>query len=349
MFLLFFCGSILYNDTMALIMLSGATGSGKTAVAAALAPLVNGEIVSADSRQVYRHLDIGTNKEGVWDEKKQARVVRGVPQHLTDIIDPSQHFSAGDFASRAETLLSTLQQEGKTPLIVGGTGLYLKALRDGLTPLPPRDEAIRRKLDEELRVQGREHLYRRLSAVDPSSAEKNRTNPQRLIRALEVFELTGTPLSLLQANGKTGETTDAGASARRFLHFNLSWPREELYERINARSREMLVSGMIEETERVLAMGYNDASPGLQGIGYRDIIRLLKGEINREELQAQLAQSTRNYAKRQVTWFRKDGRIRRIEVTRHTFVPEEIARYIAHCAKQDEAPDGTFPLRPPGL
>ena len=288
-----------------IIVIAGPTGSGKTALAAKLARKLNCEIISADSRQVYRHLDIGTNKEFL-----------SVPQHLIDIIEPDETFSAGQFVKRAEELILKIRSSGKRPMIVGGTGLYIKALIDGLAELPDRNEAIRRELNELLSERGKEHLYEK--EFDPVSAEANRGNPQRLIRAIEVFKLTGIPVSELHKKTK--------GSKEEFLQFALNTGKEELYHRIDARSAVMLESGMIEETKKVLEMGFPEDSPGLQGLGYRDTVRYLKNELTLDELRALLAAGNRKYAKRQLTWFKADARIKWLDAEKITNVLTDLLK-----------------------
>jgi len=278
-----------------IIVIAGPTGSGKTALALKLAGKLNCEIISADSRQVYKYLDVGTNKE----------ISADVPQYLTDIIEPDETFSAGQFVKLAEQAIKKIRDSGKRPLIVGGTGLYIKALIDGLAELPDRDEPLRRELNELLSERGKEYLYEKLKELDPVSAEKNRGNPQRLIRALEVHELTGVPISELHKNTK--------GSAETFLQFAINTGKEELYKRLDKRSAAMLESGMIEETKKVLDMGFAEDSPGLQGLGYRDTVRYLKHELTLDELRELLRTGNRRYAKRQLTWFKNDPRIKWLE------------------------------------
>ena len=307
---------LMKNRGKTLIIIAGPTASGKTAVAAALARKINGEIVSADSRQVYRHLDIGTNKTGVWNPETRTRVTEGIPQHLTDIIDPSETFSAGTFVREAREIIQKIREKGAVPILTGGTGLYFTALIDGLAEMPESVPAVRAELNEELSSKGIEHLYCRLKDVDPAAAEKNRQNPQRLIRALEIYILSGTPPTELQKS--THPSPDAT------YWFGLDWPREELYAAIDRRSAAMLDRGMIEETRAALNLGFSAESPGLQGIGYRDIVQYLKGGTDRETLREKLSLDTRHYAKRQLTWFRGEKRVRWFPVTAASWSAERI-------------------------
>jgi tRNA dimethylallyltransferase len=283
------------------IVIAGPTAAGKTAVGTKIAQLLNGEIISADSRQVYRLLNIGTNKEGEWDPDREARLIDNVPQLGTDIIDPCDVFTAGTFVRYAEAYIAQIRNKGKIPIIVGGTGMYIKALIDGLAPLPEGDAVIRQELQEHIAIHGLDSLYQQLYMIDPIAADKNRKNPQRLIRAMEVFRLTGTPISELQKNVRV--------STEDFVQFGITMPKELLHDRINERSRKMLESGMITETTAVLDAGYDQNCPGLQSIGYRSIIEYLIKKMTLQEVEASLSLDTRHYAKRQMTWFNRDKRI----------------------------------------
>jgi tRNA dimethylallyltransferase len=299
------------------IIITGPTASGKTSVAAALGKLVDGEIISADSRQVYRYLDVGTNKAGILDKEKKVRVVGGISQQLTDLINPDETFDAGGFVELAGSLIKKLKNSRKTPIIAGGTGLYIKSLIDGIISLPEKDTALREELKTKIEKNGRDYVYKKLLTVDPVSAEKNRQNPQRLIRAWEVYKLTGFPITYWHKK--------TVPSKEKFIQFALTWPREELYQNINQRSKDMLKNGMIDETKKVLKMGYGEKSPGFQSVGYRYIISYLNGEINYETLEELLSRDTRHYAKRQLTWFRGDTRINWIETNTKAFNPKIIA------------------------
>ncbi len=301
----------------ALIIIAGPTASGKTAVAAALARRINGEIISVDSRQAYRYLDTGTNKTGVWDPKTRTRVTEGIPQHLTDIIDPSERFSAGAFVREAHQCIQSIREKGAIPILAGGTGLYFTALIDGLAETPESVPAVRAGLVEEFKSKGIEHLYHRLNEVDPAAAERNQHNPQRLIRALEIYILSGTAPTLLHKTTKPLTDTT--------FWYGIDWPREELYGAIDRRAAAMLDEGMIEETRAVLKKGFTAESPGLQGIGYRDVVRHLSGGLDRSGLLDRLSRDTRRYAKRQLTWFRAEKRMHWFLTTAPKWSPELIA------------------------
>ncbi|OGS10079.1 MAG: tRNA (adenosine(37)-N6)-dimethylallyltransferase MiaA [Elusimicrobia bacterium RIFOXYA1_FULL_47_7] len=303
------------------IILTGATASGKTAVGAELAKILKGEIISADSRQVYRYLDIGTNKAGQWDAEKSLRVYKGIPQHLTDIIEPDGYFSAGDFRKAAVSAIKKIEKKSRLPIIAGGTGLYIKALSEGLNELPEKDDAIRNELKEMFEKHGAKYLYDKLSAVDAESAEKNKSNPQRLIRALEVYRISGVPISEWHKKPKK--------PAGEFLQFGLLWDKEELYSNIEKRSAEMLKNGMIDEAKKVLSLGFKKDCPGLSGIGYSRVIDFLEEKISLDETAALISLDPRHYAKRQMTWFRKNPNIRWIKVSGRSFDPVSTASKIA--------------------
>jgi len=298
-----------------LIIISGPTASGKTAVAVKLSKLFPAEIISADSRQVYKFMDIGTNKAGKYDEISKTRIFDGIPQHLTDIIDPSETFSAGEFLKMALETAADITARKKMPLVVGGTGLYIKALTHGLAKLPERNEELRKKFSGLNFFE----LYEALKKIDPDSAEKNKKNPQRLLRALEVTTLTGSPISKLH--------NDTVKPDIEYMHFYLNWPREELYENIKLRSSAMISNGIFDETKRLLKLGFGEDSPGLKSIGYRNVLSLLRKEISSEEALSLLTRDTRRYAKRQETWFRK-YETTTINIDNITFDPENIASKI---------------------
>ncbi len=288
----------------------GATGTGKTALALALARQNKAEVISADSRQIYRHLSVGTAKPvGRWvkdDNHPLGRyyAVEGVPHHLVDFLEPTETYSAGRFAKEAEALLNL----SRPWIIVGGTGLYLRALVDGLAPLPPRDPALRKALAERADKQGRKVLHDELARVDPIAAKAiPANNIARLIRALEVYLLTGQPLSQWQR-----EKTNP--SPRSFLWIGLRWPKEVLEKHLQERCRRMIREGFLEETRALLKQGIPADAPALQSLGYRSAVEHLQGRLSRQEWEEQFIRETRLYAKRQMTWFRANPRIRWLDV-----------------------------------
>lgn len=275
-----------------IITIEGATATGKSALAIALALRLHTEIISADSRQVYRHLDIGTAKVTI-QERQQ------VPHHLVDIIDPRETYNAGQFRHDAHAKIMQLQEVGKLPIICGGTGLYVRSLLQGLCVLPPIPSEIRAALAERLQKEGPAVLYHELSHIDPEAAGKISGNdPQRIMRALEVFQATGIPLS------EHWRAQSSPSSYKAFRIF-LDLPRELLYARINSRINEMLEMGLITEIKELLARGYTDTDPGLKCLGYKEFIPYIQGLATREEASNLAAQHQRNLAKRQLTWYRK--------------------------------------------
>lgn len=274
------------------IAIVGATASGKTAYAVELAQKIDGEIISADSRYVYKGLDIGTAKPGI-DERK------GIPHCMIDIVEPDFNYSAGLYAKQAKECIKEILSRGKTPIVAGGTGLYIRVLLENydLPNIEPdynlRDELAKLSFDE---------LYDILYKLDKESAESvERNDKKKLIRYIEVVKLTGLPLS--KARGKKDED-----------EFDIEWiglnfPREELYEKINKRVDLMIDEGLIEETKNLLNK-YGRIPNIVDTIGYREIISYLDGETSLERAKELLKQNTRNYAKRQLTWFRKNENIK---------------------------------------
>ncbi|MFH2071017.1 MAG: tRNA (adenosine(37)-N6)-dimethylallyltransferase MiaA [Elusimicrobiota bacterium] len=297
-----------------MIFIFGPTCSGKTAVALELANMINGEIISADSRQVYRHLSAGTAKpEGKWRYGNcscGAFIVDGVPYHLVDFLEPDETFSAGEFVRRATLLAGKIKKRGGVPIITGGTGLYIRLFRNGVTPLPGRDENVRSELLGLEKKYGRPYLHKKLAAIDPVSAERiHPNNIQRMIRAIEVHQITGVPFSQVVQQGKIqhphqGKNKMKGL--KNAVAVCLSMDREKLYKRINNRVRQMLSNGMIDETVAVVGMGSPDDCPAFKSVGYRHVISYLKNKISFNYMEEKIAQDTRNYAKRQITWFKKE-------------------------------------------
>jgi len=280
-----------------LLILSGPTGSGKSGLAIELASLFGAEILSADSMQVYRGMDIGTAKLPTSERK-------GVTHHLIDIVDPDQEFNAALFLSRALPIIDDCQRKDTPIIVVGGTGLYVKALMGGLFRCPASQRELRRDLWEEHKERGLASLYERLCRIDSKAAE--RIHPMdaiRVIRALEVIDLTGRAFSEL--------TQEHGFSERRFatLHLCLHVNREVLYGRINTRTLSMIDAGLVGEVEGLLSKGYSPELKPIKAIGYRHIVGYLKGDWNLDEAARLIQRDTRRYAKRQITWFKADPEV----------------------------------------
>jgi tRNA dimethylallyltransferase len=275
---------------MKLPVLLGPTAVGKTELAVKLASLVDGEIVSADSRQVYRLMDIGTAKPTRKD-------LRAVPHHMIDIADPDMHFGAGQYGTLALSVLDQLRSRGKMPLVVGGSGLYIRALVEGLFPAPTVDESLRREILRQARRSGTESLHRRLGEVDPESAKKIHPNDlQRISRALEVYEQTGTPISRLQDG--------AGSTNLEPLYIGLNRNRKELFHRIESRLRGMVRAGFVEEVSSLLARGYSPELNSFRAVGYREMADHIAGKITLGEAVFGTSKRTKGFARRQLTWFR---------------------------------------------
>ena len=277
-----------------LLILSGPTGSGKSELAIELASLLGAEILNADSMQVYRGMDIGTAKLPMSERK-------GIPHHLIDIVDPDQEFNAALFRSHAFSIIDDLSMRDIPIIVVGGTGLYVKALLGGLFTCPASQRELRQRLWEECEAEGSTYLYERLCEADSKAAESiHPMDAIRIIRALEVVDLTGRPFSEL--------TEEHRFSDRRFspLHLALFVDREVLYDRINSRTLSMIDAGLVGEVEGLLAMGYGPELKPMKAIGYRHIIGYLKGDWDLDEAVRLIQRDTRRYAKRQITWFRAD-------------------------------------------
>ena len=281
----------------ALTVICGPTAVGKTELALALAESFDGEIISADSRQVYRLMDIGTAKPTL-DELQRVR------HHLINVVWPNQEFHAARFIELAEAAMLDIRHRNKQPFLVGGTGLYIRALTEGLLNAPGADPALRKELHDRAEHEGSEVLHAELAGIDPDSAARLHPNDLiRIVRALEVFHLSGRPLSELQ--NEHGFNTEH----YRTLKIGLTCDREILYDRIDRRSEAMFQEGLLEEAEQILQAGYDAGLKIFRTIGYRQAFALLRGEITRDEAVEDLKRCTRRYAKQQVTWFRKDKSI----------------------------------------
>lgn len=287
--------------TKPILMICGPTASGKTNFAIKLAQETGGEIISADSGQVYRGMDIGTAKPTPEE--------RGlVPFHLIDILTPNQQFTAADFRRQALAAIADIQSRGKRPIIVGGTGLYLKVLEDGIFEGPPAQPKIRERLEKRVQEEGIEALYQELEKVDPlAAAGVQKRNRQRIIRALEVYEATGRRISEYWAFPPLKVRGGLGGRYE-FEKIGITFSKDELYRRINERVDRMMERGLVNEV-KALVQAWGKVAVGLKIIGYKEIVRVLEGEISLSEAVLQIKQNTRQYAKRQRTWFQKDTRL----------------------------------------
>ena len=284
-----------------LIVILGPTASGKTELAVKLAGYFDLEVVSADSRQVYRGMDIGT-------AKPDSSELKAVVHHLIDVVDPHENFSAADFEERGRAIVSDIRSRGKVPFLVGGTGLYIKALTEGLLAAPSGNPEYREKLKQLEKEGGEGSLYQALKEVDPPLAA--RLFPKdliRIIRGLEVFAQTGKRLSDFQAeHGFRG-------GAFRTLKLGIRVERETLYEHIDLRVKKMIATGLVAETEGLLRKGCFSSLKSMQAIGYRECVSYLEGRIDSNEMVEIIQRETRRYAKRQMTWFNKDKSVTWLE------------------------------------
>lgn len=278
------------------IVICGPTASGKTAVSLELAKKLGTEILSADSRQVFKHLDIGTAKPTKLE-------ISSVKHHFIDEIAPDAVFNASIFEIGSLKIIDNLFSQGKIPVVAGGSGLYIQALVDGIFDAADNDEDLRQELLKLKEAKGNEYLYAELEKVDPvSSAKMLPQNWKRVIRALEVYKITGKPI--WQAQSEYNRNINI-----KFIQYGLNWERELLYDRINKRVDMMIEHGLVEEIRKVLEMGYSKTLNALNTVGYKEVISALEGEIEMEAAIELIKRNTRRFAKRQMTWFRRDERI----------------------------------------
>ena len=280
------------------IIIAGPTASGKTDLAVQLASLCNGEIISADSMQVYRRMDIGTAKPTLEERG-------GIPHHMIDIIEPGEEFSAARFASLALEKIREMRERGKNPFVAGGTGLYIKTLTHGIFKGPEADPALRARLEREVDEHGSARLHERLKEVDPAGAAAiHPNNRARVMRALEVYALSKKPISEYHREHAFSD------EPLQTLKIGLAVDREELYGRINERVDRMMARGLLAETRGLLDAGYSPSLKPMGGLGYKEMTDCIEGRRTLEEAVELLKMNTRRYAKRQMTWFGKDPGIR---------------------------------------
>jgi tRNA dimethylallyltransferase len=280
-----------------LVILLGPTGAGKSGLAIELAEAFGGEVLNADSMQVYRYMDIGTAKPTPEEWQR-------IKHHLIDLVTPDQPFHADLYRTLGRRIIDSLHQKGTPIFVVGGTGLYIKALTQGLFTSPKIHPLVREKLKQEAEQKGRESLHQRLKGVDPEAASRIHSNDLfRTIRALEVFESTGIPISFFRDQHRFGD--------RPYLTFKigLGMDRDKLYRRIEERVDRMIKRGFLKEVEGLLQMGYGPGLKPMQSLGYKQMAQFLSNDFGWDEAVRQMKKETRHYAKRQWTWFKADGEI----------------------------------------
>jgi tRNA dimethylallyltransferase len=276
-----------------LLVIAGPTASGKTSLALEAARRLGAEIISADSQQVYRHFDIGT-------AKPSRAELSEIPHHLIDCVEPHEDFSAARYGKLADAAIADVHARGKRAIVVGGTGLYLRVLLHGVMPAPSRDEALRAELEAFADREGNAALHARLAAVDPVTAAKHPVQDRlRVIRALEIHALTG------KAASEHREEHAFAADRYDYKLVVLAPDREAVYAAINARTKAMFDAGLVDETRALVAKGYREAAP-MRAVGYLQALQVVDGAMTVEQAIRDTAQATRHYAKRQLTWFKKE-------------------------------------------
>ncbi len=285
------------------IVIVGPTASGKTALSLLLARRIDAEIVSADSRQIYRYLTIGTAKPSEAERSE-------IPHHFIDILDPNQDYSAGEFGLQARALLVEIQKRGKRAIVVGGSGLYVKALIDGFFDGPGKDPEIRERLERELEGEGIEGLLRKLGSVDPATAQVMSREPKarRIIRALEVYYSTGRPLSVHFSEQQRNILPN-------FIMVAPLWERALLNRHIDNRVEGMMKQGLVDEIRWLRSHGYQANLNALYTVGYRELFEHLDKKTSLDDAVSLIKLNTRRFAKRQMTWFRADKRVRWMPVS----------------------------------
>ena len=282
------------------VVIVGPTASGKTAVSIELAKNINGEIISAASMQIYKYMDIGTAKPTL-DE------MQGIKHYMLDVVMPDETFNVAKYKSMAESAIEEILKKGKVPIIVGGTGLYVNTLVDGIEFADvPGDEEYRNELIEKGYREGAMSIYKELEKVDSESAKKiDPNNIRRVARALEIYKVTGKTKTQLDIESRKEVKYD-------YRLFGMEWDRETLYNRIDLRVDKMIEAGLIDEVRNVTEK-FKISNTAVQGLGYKEVIEFLNGNISYEEMIEKLKLETRHYAKRQLTWFRRDKRIKWIK------------------------------------
>ena len=312
------------------VLIAGPTATGKSEVALRLAEIIEGEIISVDSMQVYRGLDIGSAKPSATDRAR-------IPHHLIDVMELTEPFDAAKFVVLANQAVAEIQSRGRVPILCGGTGLYFKAFLDGLGEAPPSDAALR----AELEATPQETLLRELNEHDPTTFKKiDRKNPRRVIRAIEVVRLTGRPFS--EQRAEWDHASRLAASKRSedgnaHHAFGITRAQEDLHLRINTRVDEMFQRGLVDETRHLLERGLAQNQTALQAIGYRQVAEHLRGERSLDETIELVTSRTRQFAKRQLTWFRKHAQLNWIEIAPGECATAAVERMVAAVGVQASA------------
>ncbi|MFV0437336.1 MAG: tRNA (adenosine(37)-N6)-dimethylallyltransferase MiaA [Desulfopila sp.] len=302
------------------IALVGPTAIGKTSLSLILAKEFDCEIVSVDSMQVYRYMDVGTAK--IHPEE-----MMGIPHHLLDLVDPDEHYDAASFARDAERVIESITLRGKVPLLTGGTGLYLKALTGGLFAELPKDDTGRKILQKRLDIEGSLNLHQELMACDPPSAARiHHQDGMRIVRGLEIYMISGIPWSTHLQRQQEGR---GGDGLQNILQIALYTERDLLYDRINRRSVKMVEHGLAEEVQHLLAMGYSQRLKPMKSIGYRHMLNYLGNRWTMPEMLALLSRDTRRYAKRQYTWFRGIAEMEWFDLKDRDGIQRRIASWLA--------------------
>ncbi len=276
------------------IVICGPTASGKTALSIQLAQKINGEIISSDSMQIYKNMNIGTAKP----DKQE---MQGIKHYLLDFVEPNQRYSVADYKKDAENAIEDILQKGKVPIIVGGTGLYVDSLIYGIEyPNIEFDENYRKKLEKRAEKEGLEKLYEEARKIDPQAMEKiSRNDQKRILRVLEIYNATG--------KTKTEQEIESRKNEVKYDYrvFAINMDREKLYDRINKRVDIMIQKGLIEEVENLLKK-YNEFPTAMQGLGYKEVVEYIQGKVLKEDMIENIKRESRRYAKRQITWFKKN-------------------------------------------
>lgn len=306
-----------------LIVLTGPTAVGKTSLSISLAKAVNGEIISADSMQVYKKMDIGS-------AKIRSEEMQGIPHYLVDVLEPEEEFHIVKFQQMAKKAMEDIYSRGKIPILVGGTGFYIQAVTKDIDFTEAQQENdYRKELEALAEEKGGEHLHEMLRKVDPVSADAiHAHNVKRVIRALEFYHQNGSPISAHNEEQKQHE------SPYNLAYFVLNMPRELLYERIDLRVDQMMKEGLLEEVSRLKEEGCHRGMVSMQGLGYKEILAFLDGEYPLEEAVRVLKRDTRHFAKRQLTWFRREQEVIWVNKDQFSYQEDQILDYMLEVCRQ---------------